>query len=101
MPDLSNLRVLVKSLKDKNFYVVGDGFLEKFLSLGVTAAISITVGTVVVVIVCVVCVICCCCRCMRKQPQELPPAGATAATATSVTINNGGPPMHYHQGWYF
>ena len=82
-----------------------DSVITRFLSLGVTAAISITVGSVVVCVVCVVCTICCCCRCMRKRTQDPASGATTTTTATSVTINNGGPPLgalqhHVQHGEY-
>ena len=49
------------------FLLSEDSIISKFLSLGVTAAISIAVGSVVIFVVCTVCIICCCCRCWRKR----------------------------------
>ena len=96
---------------------IAESIFARFLSLGITAAISITVGSVVIFVVCTVCIVCCCCRCMRRKPQDAANGSPSCApnhmgangggsshggsmvngphpttAATSVTINNGAPP---------
>ena len=100
-------------------FSISESVFARFLSLGITAAISITVGSLVVFVVCAVCIVCCCCRCIQRKPQDGtngsplctngngPPGGGggsshggsmvngphpTTTAATSVTINNGAPP---------
>ena len=80
----------------ETFFVISEqttSFLETIKSFGVTAAIVMTVGTVVVFVSLVVCFVCCCRQCVNKKRQEAnSTAGSTTTTtATSVTINNGTP----------
>ncbi|ELT99960.1 hypothetical protein CAPTEDRAFT_223729 [Capitella teleta] len=102
----SLLRFIVNiMLSSANVQKNTPGFLADFLSLGITAAIAITVGSVVVCVVCVVCIVCLCCKCTRNKRQEQGHCTTTTTTtATSVTINNGAPPISiggYPQGGYF
>ncbi|XP_070196893.1 uncharacterized protein [Littorina saxatilis] len=70
------------------------GIICKFLSLGVTASIAISVGSIVVVIACVVAVVCCCRRQLcRKRPDN----SSTSVTTTATTVvSNGAPASSYH-----
>lgn len=72
--------------------------LSRLYSLGVTAAVATTVGTVVVSIVCLVCTVYCCCRCRRHRHKRRD-AMRAPTTATSVTINNTAPLMTHITGW--
>ncbi|XP_013380303.1 uncharacterized protein LOC106151531 isoform X1 [Lingula anatina] len=66
---------------------------EQFLSMGVTAAVVITVGSLLVLILCIVAITCCCCRKMRKKREE---DEATVTSATAVT-RGGGPQFPSNQ----
>ena len=75
------------------FLIADDNFLTKFFSLGITASVTITVGSLIVVIVFIVVIACCCRRTFCKQQQE---TSGTTSTATSVVAN--GTPLP-SQGW--
>ncbi|CAH1779972.1 unnamed protein product, partial [Owenia fusiformis] len=57
--------------------------LTKFLSLGVTASIAISIGSIILVTVIIVCVVCCCCRKCRKD--SIPDNVTTSATSVSAS----------------
>jgi hypothetical protein len=66
--------------------VVSDGtFLNRFLALGVTASVTITVGSLIVLIVCIVAAVCCCKKLMCKPPPE----GTTSAAPNAMPNNLG------------
>ncbi|KAH9509560.1 hypothetical protein Btru_046164 [Bulinus truncatus] len=69
-------------------------FICKFLSLGVTASIFISVGSIVIVVSCVVALVCCCRRTLCRKSQELATCGGgggggggVVTTATAVLTN--------------
>lgn len=59
-------------------------FIEKFFKLGITASITITVGSLIILIVFIVVLICCCRRTFCKPQQD---TTGTTSTATSVVAN--------------
>ncbi|XP_046585111.1 uncharacterized protein LOC124292109 isoform X1 [Haliotis rubra] len=67
------------------------GLISRFLSLGVTASIAITVGSVVIVVACIVALVCCCRKSFCKKPQD---SSGVTTTATTV-VANGAPPANY------
>nr|KAG5692993.1 hypothetical protein BaRGS_011629 [Batillaria attramentaria] len=70
------------------------GFICKFLSLGVTASIFISVGSIVIVVSCVVALVCCC---RRQLCRKRPDTSATSVTTTATTVvSNGAPASSYH-----
>ncbi|XP_064599439.1 abnormal cell migration protein 13-like [Liolophura sinensis] len=87
------------------------GIINKFLSLGVTASVAITVGSVVVVIVVVVAVVCCCRRSSCRKARDTH-TGVTTTPTTVVSNGNsvpyqpppsgvaGFPPSFSHHGYY-
>ncbi|KAI0207220.1 hypothetical protein LSAT2_008148 [Lamellibrachia satsuma] len=74
---------------------VDNPLTESIMKLGVVATVTMTAGSVIVAVVCVACFICCCCRCLQKRNLHDTSSDMCnhATTATSVTINNGGPHM--------
>ncbi|XP_055891262.1 uncharacterized protein LOC106052027 isoform X2 [Biomphalaria glabrata] len=65
-------------------------FICRFLSLGVTASIFISVGSIVIVVSCVVALICCCRRTLCRKNQELATCGsAGVVTTTTAVLTNG------------
>ncbi|XP_076449947.1 uncharacterized protein LOC143286195 [Babylonia areolata] len=99
------------------------GFLCKFLALGVTASIFISVGSIVIVVSCLVALVCCCRRQLCRKPLDAanPSPSLTATTTTTTTttsssgapnnptsanaannnpsgLSNGAPPSAYHGG---
>ncbi|XP_071177112.1 uncharacterized protein [Mytilus edulis] len=69
-------------------------FLEKFFSLGITASVTITVGSLIVIIVFTVVIACCCRRTFCKPHQE---TSGTTSTATSIVANGTPIPNQGHQ----
>ncbi|XP_074646015.1 uncharacterized protein LOC141902267 [Tubulanus polymorphus] len=87
------------NIKDTNI-------LSKFMSLGFTATIAISVGSIVVFVVFVATIICCCCRCTRRPPD----VNAPTNTPPTLPVTNGNAypkqqehvfgPMYTHQGYH-
>ncbi|XP_050399612.2 uncharacterized protein LOC126816865 [Patella vulgata] len=71
-----------------------NGLLSRFLSLGVTASIAITVGSIVIVIACIVALVCCC----RKTLCKKRPDSGVTTTATTVVANGSTPAPNNVQG---
>ncbi|GFO34741.1 low-density lipoprotein receptor domain class a [Plakobranchus ocellatus] len=78
------------------------GFICKFLTLGVTASIFISVGSIVICLSCLLALVCCLRRVLCRKSQDAGTIGAGSAgpggvvtTATTVSIagvgNGGGP----------
>ncbi|XP_041376541.1 uncharacterized protein LOC121389015 [Gigantopelta aegis] len=91
--------------KDEN------GLISRFLSLGVTASIAITVGSIIIFIACVVALVFCCRKSFCKKSQDT----SAVTTTTTTVVTNGAPPSNYqgqrpggpfsnhaynHQGYY-
>ncbi|XP_005092155.2 uncharacterized protein LOC101849351, partial [Aplysia californica] len=66
-------------------------FICKFLSLGVTASIFISVGSIVIVVSCVVAVVCCCRRffCRKSQEHSNNTSGGSVITTATTVVANG------------
>ncbi|KAJ8303083.1 hypothetical protein KUTeg_019479 [Tegillarca granosa] len=93
-----------------------ESFLNKFLGLGVTASVTITVGSLIVVVVCIVAIACCCKRSFCKQSPDTTTTGTTSTSNTIVangttpsyppghtninTYTNPYTAPHPHQGYY-
>ncbi|XP_064640279.1 uncharacterized protein LOC135495495 [Lineus longissimus] len=89
-----------------------NNILTKFLSLGVTATIAISVGSIVVFVVCVACVACFCIKGCRKPNQLDQTTPGTTSTATHVVQNGTSHnyqnkqetvqynPVYTHQGYH-
>ncbi|PVD21015.1 hypothetical protein C0Q70_19181 [Pomacea canaliculata] len=70
------------------------GFICKFLSLGVTASIFISVGSIVIVVSCIVALVCCC---RRQLCRKRPDSTTTSVTTTATTVmSNGTPASTFH-----
>lgn len=101
--------------------VKDDGsFLNRFLALGVTASVTITVGSLIVLIVCIIAAVCCCKKLFCKPPPEgttnpphsttpnnLAANGAPSYNQSQSTCNSSYPPSreysdypHSHQGYF-
>lgn len=95
-----SLKLYPDNIRDVSCCVAdNEWLLSRLYSLGVTAAVATTVGTVVVSIVCLVCTVYCCCRCRRHRHKRRNAMRApTHTTATSVTINNTAPLMTHITG---
>ncbi|KAK3086668.1 hypothetical protein FSP39_021658 [Pinctada imbricata] len=65
-----------------------NSFFDKFLALGVTASVTITVGSLIVIVVCLVALVCCCKRTFCKPP---PDSTSGTTTTTSSVLTNGTP----------
>ncbi|XP_029647693.2 protein shisa-5 [Octopus sinensis] len=88
----------------------GDSVLNRFMTLGVTAAVAITVGSIVIFIVCIVAIICCCKKsaCKKADPNSITTTATSVVTNGGVTpfqgkINKANPPAvftHAHQGYH-
>ncbi|CAI9737812.1 low-density lipoprotein receptor-related 12-like [Octopus vulgaris] len=87
-----------------------DSVLNRFMTLGVTAAVAITVGSIVIFIVCIVAIICCCKKsaCKKADPNSITTTATSVVTNGGVTpfqgkINKANPPAvftHAHQGYH-
>ncbi|XP_076470591.1 uncharacterized protein LOC143300650 isoform X2 [Babylonia areolata] len=63
------------------------GFICKFLALGVTASIFISVGSIVIVVSCIVALVCCCRRQLcRKRAADGGGTTTTSVTTTATTV---------------
>ncbi|CAG5118674.1 unnamed protein product, partial [Candidula unifasciata] len=89
------------------------GLLCKFLTLGVTASIFISVGSIVILMSCLLAVVCCCRKWLCRKPQDVSSFGPTSTTTAGVVANGGGSVVgsltaptafsnhaYTHQGYY-
>lgn len=66
-----------------------DSVLNRFMTLGVTAAVAITIGSIIIFIVCIVAIVCCC----RKSACKKSDPNGVTTTATSIAANGSVPPF--------
>ncbi|OWF56878.1 uncharacterized protein LOC110446471 isoform X1 [Mizuhopecten yessoensis] len=77
--------------------VKDESFINQFMALGVTASVTITVGSLLVVIVCIVSIVCCCRRILCKPAQDTSSTPSAVTTTPTSVVTNGAPPaLHYN-----